>query len=183
MFKFSLGSFAAFPVFGDLLSTFDWNIQVSLYCQVYTLLVFFELASDQAERQSPWASCILSLTLLCDFRPLTAVHTPRTHSNFSCPSYNSPSLMLTRGHRSNATSIIQTGCRETGVRALMSGAWYCHMCQWWFYVPRLRIQQHQLQIEISLSRYRPTQIAPWNPHWEHRVTSFHVKMTGTMQYR
>ncbi len=46
--------------FDDLVSTFDLNFQQSyLYCyrEVYTLPIFFYLASDQAERQGPWASC------------------------------------------------------------------------------------------------------------------------------
>ncbi len=32
MFMLSLGSFGAFPVFDDLVSTFDLNVQGSLYC-------------------------------------------------------------------------------------------------------------------------------------------------------
>ncbi len=39
------------------LSTFDLSFQQSLYCQVCTLPIFFYLASDQADRQGPWASC------------------------------------------------------------------------------------------------------------------------------
>ncbi len=39
--KDSLGSFGAYPVFDDLVSTFDLHIQGSLYCEVDMLLVFF----------------------------------------------------------------------------------------------------------------------------------------------
>ncbi len=40
-FKVSLGSFLAFLVFDDFVSTFDLNIQGPLFCQIYMLLVFF----------------------------------------------------------------------------------------------------------------------------------------------
>ncbi len=57
--------------FGDLVSTCDLNIQGSLYCQLYTLLVYFYVASDQAERQGPWASCyFFAFTILFVLRCL-----------------------------------------------------------------------------------------------------------------
>ncbi len=44
----------AFPVFDDLASTFDLDIQGSLYClYVYTFPVFFYLAGDQVGGQGP----------------------------------------------------------------------------------------------------------------------------------
>ncbi len=63
--KVSLGSFGAFPVSGDLESNFDFNIQGSLYHQLYNLLVFFYLACDLAEGQGPWASCFVFQTVKC----------------------------------------------------------------------------------------------------------------------
>ncbi len=62
MFKFSLGSFGAFPVFNDLVSTFHLNIYGSLYCYVYSLPAIFYLANDQAEREDPRPLVVLTQT-------------------------------------------------------------------------------------------------------------------------
>ena len=64
MFKFSLESFGAFPIFDSLVhvSAFVLNFQGYLYryygSKFITIPIFFYLANDQAEHQGPWASCL-----------------------------------------------------------------------------------------------------------------------------
>ncbi len=63
VFKVSLGTFGAVPVFDDLVSTFDLNIQDLCTAKFIHYWYSFFPASDQAEDQGPWASLLMTLYL------------------------------------------------------------------------------------------------------------------------